>query len=139
MQPEHHSLSRREVLWKMGAFASVASLGGRTAQASTPASHAPSIDVRELGAQGDGKADDTPAFEKAIEAARSAGLAVFVPRGVYRLTRTLVVENISLSGPTPWRVVRRYRRVAYLAARTARQAMHPLTCWWGLAGSGDSL
>jgi hypothetical protein len=101
MQPEHHSLSRREVLWKMGAFAGAASFGGRSVPPSTPAPHAQSIDVRQLGAQGDGKADDTPAFEKAIEAARSAGLAVFVPRGIYRLTRTLVVENISLSGPLP--------------------------------------
>ena len=101
MRPQDGSLSRREVLWKMGAFAGIASFGGGHVQAGPPASHAQSIDVRELGAQGDGKADDTPAFEKAIEAARSAGLAVFVPRGVYRLTRTLVVENISLSGPTP--------------------------------------
>ncbi len=101
MQSEHGSLSRREMLWKIGVFAGVASFANRSALANLEDSPSRSIDVRELGARGDGKSDDTSAFEKAIETARSAGLAVFVPRGVCRLTRTLVVENISLSGPTP--------------------------------------
>lgn len=44
--------------------------------------------LRELGAAGDGKADDTAALQKAID----AGGGVRLPRGIYRITRPLVVD-----------------------------------------------
>lgn len=46
----------------------------------------PSVAIR--GAVGDGKADDTAAIQKAVD----AGGAVRFPRGVYRLTRTVVID-----------------------------------------------
>jgi hypothetical protein len=46
-------------------------------------------DVRQFGAIGDGKADDTTAVQKAIDAGTGA---VFFPKGRYRITRTLEVE-----------------------------------------------
>lgn len=56
------------------------------------------IDVkRDLGAKGDGKTDDTDALQKGIDL--SSGLnqkntkALFLPRGVYRVTRSLMVGN----------------------------------------------
>lgn len=56
--------------------------------------------VREFGAAGDGKADDTAAFERALaEAAKDPpGRTVRVPPGLYRLTRTLSVESVLLLG-----------------------------------------
>ena len=53
-------------------------------------------DVREFGARGDGKADDTTAFQRAVDS--KAG-DIWIPRGVYRLTRTIVIplDNV---GPT---------------------------------------
>ena len=42
-------------------------------------------DVKDAGAVGDGQADDTEAFAKAIEQAKSAGGAVLVPAGTYRI------------------------------------------------------
>jgi len=51
--------------------------------------------VRDFGAVGDGKADDTAALERAVR----AGGDVAFPRGVYRITRSIVVDLDRL-GPT---------------------------------------
>lgn len=50
--------------------------------------------VRELGAVGDGVADDTAAFEKAV----AAGDGLWLPRGRYRLTRTVEIA-LEATGP----------------------------------------
>ncbi|MEA3367019.1 MAG: right-handed parallel beta-helix repeat-containing protein [Planctomycetota bacterium] len=52
--------------------------------------------VRDFGAAGDGTADDTAAFQKAVDA--GAG-DIRLPRGRYRLTRTVVVD-LDRVGPT---------------------------------------
>jgi hypothetical protein len=57
------------------------------------------VNVRDCGAVGDGKADDTAAFEQAIRQAAERGLSAFVPRGTYRLTRPLVMKAVALTGP----------------------------------------
>src|SRR5690554_3068316 len=44
--------------------------------------------VRDFGAAGDGKRDDTKAIQAAVDAARGA---VFFPKGTYRVTRTIEV------------------------------------------------
>jgi hypothetical protein len=56
------------------------------------------ISVKETGAIGDGKADDTAAFEAAVARSRETGLPVSVPPGRYRVTRTLVLKAQSLRG-----------------------------------------
>ncbi len=60
------------------------------------------VDVRTLGAQGDGIADDTDAFERAITQAQQtlAGAAVHVPPGRYRISRTLTLKSVRLQGAT---------------------------------------
>lgn len=56
------------------AFAVVLGLAHPSALAATPpAPHATVYDVRDYGAKGDGSANDTPAVDKAITAAGSAG------------------------------------------------------------------
>lgn len=57
------------------------------------------VNVRTLGAVGDGVADDTAAFETAIKQAGAQGVSVFVPMGKYRLTRTLTLKDLALTGP----------------------------------------
>jgi hypothetical protein len=58
----------------------------------------PTYNVRDYGAVGDGKADDTAAIQAAIDAA-PAGDVVAIPRGKYRITGTLVVpKTLALVG-----------------------------------------
>ena len=47
------------------------------------------LTVRDFGAIGDGEADDTKAFQRAVDSGRGD---VHVPRGIYRLTKTIVVD-----------------------------------------------
>jgi parallel beta-helix repeat protein len=57
-------------------------------------------DVRQFGAKGDGRADDTVAFQRTIDAAAAAGGGtVYVPAGTYNLTSTLTHRsNVTLLG-----------------------------------------
>ncbi len=71
--------------------------------------------VRDFGAIGDGQADDTKAFQRAVDSGRGD---VYVPRGTYRLTRTIVVD-LDRIGP-----------VSIIGSSTARLVM---------AGSGPVL
>lgn len=47
------------------------------------------ISVKDFGAIGDGVADDTVAFQRALTASKS----VFVPKGIYRITSTIVLGD----------------------------------------------
>jgi parallel beta-helix repeat protein len=47
------------------------------------------LTVRDFDTVGDGKADDTKAFQRAVDSGRGD---VYVPRGTYRLTKTIVVD-----------------------------------------------
>jgi len=59
------------------------------------------ISVRDFGARGDGTADDTPAFEKALAAVTTG--AIEIPPGRYRITRMLKIARpgIVLRGADP--------------------------------------
>jgi hypothetical protein len=64
-------------------------------------------DVRRFGAVGDGKADDTAAIQKAVD---SGVGAISLPKGVYRITRPIVVDldkagYTSIGGGTVARIV----------------------------------
>jgi len=47
------------------------------------------VNVRTLGAKGDGKADDTPFFLAAIAQAKAGDGVVLVPQGQYKISQTL--------------------------------------------------
>jgi hypothetical protein len=54
--------------------------------------------VRDYGAQGDGRADDTAAIQRAVNAAqRGTGGTVFLPPGVYRLTGSVRIDSARVS------------------------------------------
>ena len=68
--------------------------------------HATAKDVREFGAVGDGKADDTAAIQRAV----NAGGSVHFSKGSYRLTKTVLIALdrtgfVSLIGDGTARVV----------------------------------
>jgi len=50
------------------------------------------IDVKQRGALGDGKADDTRSIQQGIDAA-TPGTVVFLPKGIYRITSPLVLRS----------------------------------------------
>lgn len=51
------------------------------------------LNVKEYGAKGDGKADDTAALQKAFDQMTS-GSSIYLPKGTYRVTKT-----VTLTGP----------------------------------------
>jgi len=70
------------------------------AQGST-ASHE-HINVREFGATGDGKTDDTKAIQRALDAAGEGRGAVFVPAGVYLCADLQMRPNTAMVGVPTW-------------------------------------
>lgn len=77
------------------AVASLASFAGLKQLFGKPAVDLPSklnsdeINVKQFGAKGDGKTDDTAAIEKAVA---SSGNRLFFPKGHYRISRTLFID-----------------------------------------------
>lgn len=55
----------------------------------------PGANVRDFGARGDGRADDTVSIQKAADAGKGA---IFLPRGTYRITRPLRLD-LTRNGP----------------------------------------
>lgn len=100
--------SRRRLLRQAALAASLATVGGALpafnsrAEASASARRLPSghLNVRDFGAVGNGKTDDTVAFGAAMKAAASTGgNTVFIPPGNYLIQDTLdVPENVVLEG-----------------------------------------
>ncbi|MCC6483919.1 MAG: hypothetical protein IT209_03645 [Armatimonadetes bacterium] len=68
--------------------------------AGNPPQHPASLDVMDYGAKGDGKSDDTSAFQKAIDEANAlGGCVVTVPRGDFLIKGHLTVkDNVVLKG-----------------------------------------
>jgi len=56
------------------------------------------VNVRMMGAKGDGKTDDTPVFLAAIEQAQAGGGIVLVPKGKYLISQSLNIEKLTLAG-----------------------------------------
>jgi len=68
-------------------------------------------DVKQHGAKGDGKADDTEAFKKALQSTAAKGGAVAVPAGTYRISQQLVIPSgVVLRGEGPEKSVLNFVR-----------------------------
>jgi hypothetical protein len=57
------------------------------------------LNVRDFGAAGDAKTDDTTALQRSIDAARAAGGVVFFPPGTYLTRRLTLYSKVHLRGP----------------------------------------
>ena len=79
--------------------AAATALAAWAAAACPSAQAAGMIDVRSMGAVGDGQTDDTKAFVRAVEAARAKATHVYVPKGTYRLAETLTLQGVGVCGP----------------------------------------
>jgi hypothetical protein len=101
-------VSRRAVLTRGGAFASGAGAAIIGAAVVGAAYHSDAdvggqspetvFNVRQFGAAGDGKTDDTEKLQKAISAAREHGGVVFFPPGTYLTRRLTLYSRVHLRG-----------------------------------------
>lgn len=105
---EEETVSRRSVIRGAGAtMAGAALFGGFPAERAwaeesdeKAISRPGTLNVRDFGAIGDGKANDTAAFQRALDVAgKAGGNLVFVPRGNYLLRDALEFpEHVVLEG-----------------------------------------
>jgi polygalacturonase len=93
------SIVRRDFLKLAGAGLPAISLGGDAQTAARPGPAAKTVfDVRTFGARGDGASIDTPAINKAIEAASTqGGGTVQFPAGTYASYSIHLMSNVVLS------------------------------------------
>ncbi len=124
------SLSRRSfvgnsavALGLLGA-AGPASANARGASPAEPGSPGSQVNARQFGAKGDGKTDDSRALQAALDAAQKEGPVCYVPPGLYRLERSVVVP----AGVTLWG-----------ASGGVPHSEHPIgTVLLGLSGRGQT-
>ncbi|MGE5644317.1 MAG: right-handed parallel beta-helix repeat-containing protein [Acidobacteriota bacterium] len=94
---DSETLTRRA--W-VGALGAGMWMPAAAAASDTPA--AGLLDVRQFGAKGDGKTDDTRAIQKTIDAAAGQGGAVFVPPAVYACSELRLRPRVALVGVPAW-------------------------------------
>ena len=73
-----------------------------TARAQVSPAAKEQMSVREFGATGDGKTDDSKAIQRALDAAGEVGGTVFVPGGVYLCADLKMRSNTALIGVPTW-------------------------------------
>lgn len=94
MNPSYISLIRRLAL-TLGLLASL-----------TTASWAAALNVKNYGARGDGRTDDSDAIAAAIAAARKTDdRLLYFPAGYYRYSRVMKVDGVQIEGVSPTRTI----------------------------------
>lgn len=83
---------------KIVALAFILTLIAMPIMAVQPVISTESVNVMDYGAKGDGIADDTSAFKKAIEESQNLSVPVFVPGGSYLITSTLTLTGQDFIG-----------------------------------------
>ena len=100
-----------------GPYAQYAEISPKGGGAGGLAGGQSTLNVRVLGASGNGRSDDTAAFRRAIRAARSDGGIIFVPPGTYRVGELESPGNVTWVG-VPGASVLLHNGGAYLMAVT---------------------
>lgn len=89
------------------------------------------ISVKDFGAVGDGIADDSLAFQKALAATQS----VFVPQGTYRITSTILIgDGQNLFGAGDSSVIQTSLSIPLIQMGGSYARLATLKLWGGLAG-----
>ena len=96
------------------------------------------LNVRQFGAKGDGKHDDTKAIQRAIDAAAARGGAVFLPPGVYLSAELQMRPHVSLTGVPAWDYEHGFGSVIRLADEHAKCLLN-ITGAFGITIEGLSL
>ena len=93
---DRRHLARTALFGGASALLSASTLAAQQPSASEP------LDARHFGAAGDGKADDTAALQRAVDAAAEKSGGVFLPPGVYLSRELHVRPGIALIGVPAW-------------------------------------
>jgi hypothetical protein len=134
--PEKPSTGRRQI-------ARAAALAGMWL-ASKPAKSASKdvtdtvVNVRDFGAKGDGKSDDTKSIQLAIDTAAARGGSVLVPPGVYRSGELQLRPHVSIAGTPAWDYEHGFGSAIQLADEHARCLLN-ITGAFGATIDGLSL
>jgi len=86
--------------------------------------------VLKYGADNHGRKDSAPAIEKAIAAAHTSGLPVYLPPGTYRVDRHIVVDDVTIIGAGHWYTKVKGREVA-LSTPAPDGSMHTGVGFYG--------
>ncbi|MGQ1787603.1 MULTISPECIES: right-handed parallel beta-helix repeat-containing protein [unclassified Saccharicrinis] len=76
----------------------------------TYAQQSPFLNIKDFGAKGDGKTDDTPALLMAMEAATKSEGTVYFPQGNYGIHPVTVPGHITLLGYSAWSYANKDKR-----------------------------
>ena len=109
--PVSNSMSALAAAPTAGPVAALISASSTAPNAAPAATSAVRYSVRSYGATGNGQADDTAAFARAVAAAKAAGGTVFVPIGTYTVSHVTLPSNVQLLGESRTGSVIRYNGV----------------------------
>jgi len=70
-----------------------------------------SVSVLDFGADPNGSAESSDAFDAAIAAAKAAHKTVFVPAGTYQVNRHILVDDVTIEGAGNWWTIIRGHQV----------------------------
>lgn len=103
MESRFAMLGRREVA-RSALWGGASILLGKqaSARAETGADHPTQLSVRDFGALGDGKTNDSRAMQKALDAAGEVRGSVFIPPGIYLCADLQMRPNTALLGVPTW-------------------------------------
>ncbi|MFU0790800.1 right-handed parallel beta-helix repeat-containing protein [Virgibacillus proomii] len=99
----------------------------------------PVLNVKAEGAKGDGIADDTLVFKQILESAQSsAGIQVYIPSGIYRLTEELVIfSNTTILADSNAHVVRDHPGYLLINGYKNTQSKFPPSKFTRYNGNGN--
>ena len=96
------------------------------------------LNVRQFGAKGDGKSDDTKSIQNAIDAAAARGGAVFIPPRIYHSAELQMRPHVSLTGIPAWDYEHGFGSVVRLEDDHAKSLLN-ITGAFGVSIEGISL
>lgn len=103
----------------LGMAVSAHAAGSQRAEASA----APWLNIRDFGARGDGKSDDTKALLAAMEKAKAGCGTIYFPTGTYCIHPVNVPSHITLRGESNWAYENKGKKDPDFEGRTTLKAL----------------
>jgi parallel beta-helix repeat protein len=96
------------------------------------------VNMKELGAKGDGVTDDSSVFQGALDMAKQLdGIRIFIPAGDYRLTKELIIhENTAILADPKARIIRDHSNYILINGYKNSQTEQPPSMYTRYNGAG---